>query len=50
MEKKMNIYSLYTYTHNHFAVHQKLRQHCKSTVLQYLKINHNQSLIEEGNY
>ena len=28
-EKKIYIYKL-----NHFAVHQKLTQHCKSTILQ----------------
>ena len=25
---------------NHFAVYQKLTQHCKSTILQFLKINY----------
>ena len=50
MEKnlKKNIYThIYTYIYiyiyiyiklNHFAVHLKLTQHCKSTILQYKKI------------
>ena len=33
MKKNMYIYVLL----NHFAVHQKVTQHCKSTILQFKK-------------
>ena len=35
MKKKKYIYTYISL--NHFAVHQKLTQHCKSTILQFKK-------------
>ena len=31
---------------NHFAEHLKLTQHCKSTILQFLKINKKEEIAE----
>ena len=39
--------SIYIYKKlNHFAVHQKLTQHCKSTILQFKKIINNGNSLE----